>query len=306
MSSKNDVVPPMQPPSFALEDLGDQVDYATGEFSGVGGTRIFYQRWLPQGVALRGTMVIVHGLGEHGGRYLNLVRRLLPEGFACYASDHRGFGQSGGKRGHVERFQNYLLDLRQTVEMARRAHPALPLAMFAHSMGGLIGVRYLQTFGETVDLAIICAPALGLRSERAGQGLVTVMRVMSRVYPSFQIDNKGGGEPVSRDPAVIAAFETDPFATPVITARWATEMIAAQARWPKEMAALDRPILVMQGMEDRLVIPALTQTFYRQLPSTDKTIYLYPEFYHELINDLDKHIPLDDLADWLRCGHRAV
>lgn len=284
--------------SFALAELGDWVDYATGEYPGEGGVPIFFQRWLPQGMDLRGVVVIVHGLGEHGGRYLNLVRRLLPDGFVLYANDHRGFGQSGGERGHVERFHDYLADLRQMVIRAREAYPALPVALFAHSMGGLIGIRYLQTFGETVDMAVISAPALGVRQERASRSLIAMMRIMSRLRPTFAIDNRGS-EPVSRDPDVIAAFDVDPFNTRWVTARWATEMLDAQADLAEEMDRLTMPILLLQGLADRLVIPELTQAFYRQIPAEDRTIYLYPGYYHELINDLGKEIPLDELAQWL-------
>lgn len=284
--------------AHALPELGDGVDYATGEFSGEGDTSIFYQRWLPRRTSLRGVVVVVHGLGEHGGRYLNLVRRLLPEGYGLYASDHRGFGRSGGERGHITHFREYLLDLRQTVGLARAAHPDVPLTMFAHSMGGLIGVRYLQTFGDTVDQAILCAPALGLRTDRASKGLLLLLRIMSRVQPAYRVDNQGS-EPVSRDPEVVAAFEVDPFNNPWVTARWATEMMAAQTHWPQEMARLRMPLLIVQGLADRLVIPELTQSFFRDLPAEDKTLYLYAEHYHELINDLDREIPLDDIAHWL-------
>jgi alpha-beta hydrolase superfamily lysophospholipase len=76
-------------------------------------------------------------------------------------------------------------------------------------------------------------------------------------------------------------------------------MMAAQTHWPQEMARLRMPLLIVQGLADRLVIPELTQSFYRDLPAEDKTLYLYAEHYHELINDLDREIPLDDIAHWL-------
>ncbi len=294
-------------PKYALAGLAD---YSTGTFTGKSGVPIFFRRWLPKqppaGQPMRGTVVIVHGLGEHGGRYLNLVRPLLAEGYACYAQDHQGFGRSGGKPGHVNRFSDYLLDLKRTVEMARREGGALPLTLYGHSMGGLIAVRYLQVYGPTVDLAIIGSPALGVPGGRVGRGMTALLQVMSKAYPSFTIDNRGS-EPVSRDPEIIAEFDHDPLGNRLITARWATEMMTAQAQWAKNMHTITMPILVMQGMQDRLVLPSLTQQFFRQIPAADKTIYLYPEHFHELHNDLDRDKPLGDLAAWLnqRTGQAA-
>lgn len=282
-------------PKYALSGLAD---YTAGEFRGEGGVTVFYRRWLPATARLRGTVVIVHGLGEHGGRYLNLVRRLLAEGYACVAQDHRGFGRSGGKPGHINRFSDYLLDLGRTVALARREGGDRPVVLYGHSMGGLIAVGYLQRDGASVDRAIVASPALGVPGGRVGRGLLAVLKVMSKVYPAFSIDNQGG-EPVSRDQAVIAEFDQDPLNNRLVTARWATEMMEAQADWPKHMAQITMPILVMQGMEDRLVIPSLTQAFFRQIPAADKTLYLYPEHFHELHNDLDRDKPLGDLAAWL-------
>ncbi|MBP7964470.1 MAG: lysophospholipase [Caldilineaceae bacterium] len=282
-------------PKYALAGLAD---YHDGTFAGEDGVPIFYRRWLPATAARRGTVVIVHGLGEHGGRYLNLVRRLLAEGYACYAQDHRGFGRSGGKPGHVNHFADYLLDIKRTVALARTEGGAQPLTLYGHSMGGLIAIHYLQQYGATVDLAIIGSPALGVPGGRVGRGLLTLLQVMSRVYPTFTIDNRGS-EPVSRDPEIIAEFGTDPLGNRFVTARWATEMMAAQADWPKAIHRITLPILVMQGMQDRLVMPSLTQKFFRHLLAADKTLYLYPDHFHELHNDLDREKPLGDLAAWL-------
>jgi len=282
-------------PKYALAGLAD---YHDGTFAGEGGVPIFYRRWLPTTAARRGTVVIVHGLGEHGGRYLNLVRQLLAEGYACYAQDHRGFGRSEGKPGHVNRFADYLLDIKRTAAMARAEGGDHSLTLYGHSMGGLIAVYYLQRYGSTVDLAIIGSPALGVPGGRVGRGMVALLQVMSRVYPTFTIDNRGS-EPVSRDPEIIAEFGTDPLSNRLVTARWATEMMAAQANWPENMDAITLPILVMQGMQDRLVVPSLTQKFFRLLPAADKTLYLYPDHFHELHNDLDREKPLGDLAAWL-------
>ena len=282
-------------PKYVLAGLAD---YHDGSFIGEGGTPILYRRWLPITAARRGTVVIVHGLGEHGGRYLNLVRRLLAEGYACYAQDHRGFGRSGGKRGHVNRFADYLLDMKRTVAMARSEGGEQSLTLYGHSMGGLISIHYLHQYGATVDRAIIGSPALGMPGGRVGPGLMALLQVMSRVYPTFTIDNRGS-EPVSRDPEVIAEFDTDSLGNRLVTARWATEMMTAQANWPKTIDKITLPILVMQGMQDRLVVPSLSQKFFRDLPATDKTLYLYPDHFHELHNDLDREKPLGDLAAWL-------
>lgn len=270
--------------------------HRTGEFTGVRGLPIFYQSWLPAEGVKRGVVVLVHGLGEHSGRYRNLVECLLPEGYAVYANDHQGFGRSGGQRGHVERFMDYVADVHQTVGLAQQEQPGQPIALFGHSMGGLIGLLYALEHQETLHCLVISAPALAAKT---APHLVLLMRLMNLVRPTFTITRPGDASGVSRDPEVVRAFVEDPLHVPVSSARWAVEILATQKQVMARAGELRLPLLLVQGSADTMVIPAATQEFYRRVASTDKSLRLYEGYFHELHNDLEKERPLADMIAWL-------
>jgi alpha-beta hydrolase superfamily lysophospholipase len=267
-----------------------------GTFTGVKGTEIYFRRWLPDTGIQRGVIVIVHGLGEHSGRYQNVVDQLLPEGYAIYALDHRGFGRSGGKRGHVDRFQDYEQDVKHLVELARQEQPGWELALFGHSMGGLIGLAYALDYPDTLDYLVISAPALAADSPRP---LVMLMRIANRLYPRFTITRPGDGAGISRDPQVVQAFIQDPLFVPVSTARWAVEMLTTQQTVMARAGELRLPLLMVQGMADTVVRPDATIAFFERVASEDKTLLQYPGYFHELHNDIGKEKPLGDLVAWL-------
>lgn len=269
--------------------------HTTGAFTGVANTPIFYQKWLPETGPTRGVVMVVHGLGEHGGRYANLVERLLPEGYAVYAADHQGFGRSGGLRGHVNRFRDYAEDIHRLNALVRSEQPGQPLAVFGHSMGGLISLDYAQTYPEDAECWIITAP--GLRAETSPL-LVLLMRTMNLLRPTFSLQRPGGGE-ISRDPEEVRRFAEDPLFVPVSTARWAVEILAAQKRVIARAASVPGPLLMLQGTGDTIVVPAATQEFFERVATPDKTLLLYDGYYHELHNDIGKEKPLGDVVEWL-------
>lgn len=269
--------------------------HSEATFTSVANVPIFYQKWLPDG-PVRGSVMIVHGLGEHGGRYGNLVERLLPEGYAVYAIDHQGFGRSGGQRGHVNRFRDYAEDVHKLNGIVRGEQPGQPLAVFGHSMGGLISLDYAQTYPKDADCWIIQAPAL--RAEISPL-LVLLARVMNLIRPTFSTTRPPGGD-VSRDPVVVQSFEEDPLHVPVSTVRWLSEFLAAQKRVMAQVKSTPGPLLILQGMSDNMVIPAATQEFFEQVTAADKTLLLYDGYYHELHNDIGKEKPLGDIIGWLK------
>lgn len=149
-----------------------------GEFKGAGGLRIWYRSWRPQ--AARAVIVVVHGLGEHGGRYANLVAELVPRGYALYVPDLRGHGRSSGLRGHCDRFVDYVADLKSAVQEAQTQEPGLPLFVYGHSLGGLIVLRHALERPQGARGLVISAPALR-RKFAVPAGKLLLGRVMSRL-----------------------------------------------------------------------------------------------------------------------------
>ncbi len=269
--------------------------HSTATFTGVANVSIFYQKWLPAHGIRRGVVIIVHGLGQHGGLFADLVERLLPEGYAVYAGDHQGFGRSGGQRGHVNHFHDYAKDVHRLNALVRTEQPGQPIAVFGHSMGGLIGLDYAQTYPKDADFWIIQAPAV--RAE-VSPLLVLFARVINLIRPTFSTTRPPGGD-ISRDPEAVRRFAEDPLLVPVSTARWLVQILVAQKRVKASVQATPGPILMLQGTADNLVIPAATQEFFAQLTTPDKTFHTYDGYYHELHNDLGKEKPLGDIIEWL-------
>ena len=275
----------------------------SGRFNGMSGVEIFYRKYTPLACDVKACVVIVHGLGEHSGRYTNVAKVLLAAGYAVYAADHQGFGQSGGVRGHVAHFTDYLLDVQRVVEMAQTERPECPVAIFGHSMGGLIALYHAQEYHDDVVAYVISAPAL---LATPNPWLVRMMRLFNLFRPTFVIRRPGDNTTISRDLEVVRLYETDPLHVPMSSARWAVEILAAQKIVSSRVTQIQTPILLLQGLADRLVVPQATLDFYEQIPAADKTLYTYPEYYHELHNDLGKEKPLADVVEWLdaRMGER--
>jgi alpha-beta hydrolase superfamily lysophospholipase len=276
--------------------MAESILHETGGFRGRGGGTLFCQQWRPAQAKVKAALVLVHGLGEHSSRYPYLVQSLVPAGYAIYGHDHQGFGRSEGQRGHVNRFTEYAADVQIRVAQAREAHPDSPLILFGHSMGGLIALDYLLRYQESVDLAVISAPALLAKTARH---LVLLMRTMNLVQPTFVIQRPGGAEGISRDPAEVEKYANDPLWVRTSSARWAVEILSAQADIRPRAGEISLPILLIQGSEDQLVVPEATTSFFEAISSADKSYYYYPGYYHEAHNDVDKEYPLKDLRTWL-------
>jgi alpha-beta hydrolase superfamily lysophospholipase len=278
------------------------VPAAAGALSGAGGVRLVWWAYLPAGpAAVRAVTLLVHGYGEHQGRYARLIAALPARGFAVYTLDHRGHGRSAGRRATVDRFDDFVDDLHLLAERARAAHPGTPVYVFGHSMGGLIALRYALRYQDELGGLALSAPAL-----RFGEDTPAVLRalagVLARLAPAIPVARPGarGESLLSRDPQVQAAFDADPlnYRGPV-QARMADQLLRAARDARARLAALRLPLLVMQGDRDRYVVPAGAAELYERAASADKTIKWWPGCRHELLNEPEGPEVLAFLLDWL-------
>jgi len=267
-----------------------------GTFRGTDGLALYYQSWQPDDPA-RGVLVIVHGLGEHGGRYKNVVNHLVPQGFAVYALDHRGHGRSPGQRAYANNMAEFRGDVHAFVQLVANAHPGLPLFIMGHSLGGLITLDYILHHPEGLHGAIVSAPAVG------GVGVPPVLlmlsRVLSRVWPTFSLDSGLDVNAISRDPQEVQAYQNDPLVHGKGTPRLATVVMGA-AEWCQANAhTLQLPLLMIHGTADRITAPADSRRFFDNAASADKTYIAYEGGYHESHNDIHHQQVVADIAAWL-------
>jgi alpha-beta hydrolase superfamily lysophospholipase len=271
----------------------------TGEFASSDGIKIFYRQY--QAESERACMVIAHGVGEHSGRYGNVIERVLPKGFSVWAPDHRGHGQSGGKRGHVLNFVQYLTDLRLTVELAKKDMPGgMPCFLLGHSMGGLIALYFAQHYPELIDGVVASSPCLGMVIE-----IPAVKKVlgsfMSYVWPGMTMGSGLDATKISRDENVVSAYENDPLVHDRVSARFFTELLAAIESVNQQASTLNVPVLLQVAGEDYLVNADSSKHFFEKLTLQDKTLHVYDDLYHEIYNapEDQKERVLDDLETWL-------
>jgi acylglycerol lipase len=270
---------------------------ATDSFVGARGLRIHRRMWLPAS-APTGVVVIAHGFAEHGGRYAPLADRLVTEGLAVVAPDHRGHGLSEGKRTSVVRFSDYIDDLATVVDSAHERWASLRLILLGHSMGGLIALGLAVRPGAALDGLVLSAPAACPPVISKIQ--MTIGQALSRLAPNVGVSRLPLNR-ISRDPAVVEAYNNDPlvFRAP-IRARLGTEMIATMEVVETALPSLRVPLLVMQGTSDGLVDPGCGPHVYERAGSPDKTLKMYDGLWHEIFNEPERDHVIDDLTGWLQ------
>ncbi len=271
----------------------------TGTFTGSDNVKIFYRTYAAR--PERARMVIAHGLGEHSGRYGNVVNHILPAGISAWVPDHRGHGRSEGKRGHVLNFVQYVTDLEMMVDRARRDLPAgMPCFLFGHSLGGLIALYFAQQFPGLVDGLVISSPAVGMVIE-VPVAKKMAGRIMSFVYPGLSMGNELDAAKISHDPEVVKAYENDPLVHDRVSARFFTEFMSAMESVNQQASAIQVPILLQLAGDDHLVNAQASQRFFENLALEDKTLHVYDGLYHEIYNETEaqRKQVLQDLSAWL-------
>lgn len=245
-----------------------------------------------------GEVLIAHGFGEHSGRYEALMQHLTGHCYGVTAYDHRGHGLSDGLPGHVESFDEYDQDLKKMVESIRERCQPKRLFLIAHSMGGLIALRYLARVNRGVDAAVISAPLIAVAVPVPAHKLM-IARVGARMAPRLRLNNEINPAVLSRDPEVGRAYAADPLVNRKVSTKWFAEARRAMeevARWAPQIKT---PVLVMHGTDDRLASVGATKKLFEHIGSSDKELVIYSGFYHELFNEPEKQQVFERVTEWL-------
>jgi len=261
------------------------------------GLDLFVRRWETEGVPHQWTFVIVHGLGEHGGRYQHLAAWFTPRGATVYAMDHRGHGRSGGPRGHAPSLIALLDDIDAVVVRAR-AESGGPLVLIGHSFGGLLAIAYALDRPDRIDKAIFSAPALVARV-KVPAWKQALARVLPTVAPKASFANEIDPNVLSHDHTVAPAYSSDPLVHNQITAGLYASTIARGEEFIGRAPELRVPFLLMHGRDDQIVDPAGSQRFFARATAHDRAFCLYPGFYHEIFNEIDQERVFQDIESWL-------
>jgi alpha-beta hydrolase superfamily lysophospholipase len=272
-----------------------------GSLESPDGNLLFTRSWaLPAGLAARGIVVIVHGLGEHGDRYSDVAEALTTAGFSVAACDHRGHGRSSGLRGHIDDFSQYGQDLRLFVDQVRQGHDeGLPVFLLGQSMGGLIAVQFALQQADTGLAGLITInPCLDV-AVQAPRLKVAAAKLLARVLPRLRLDNELKTEDLCRDQTVIDAYVADPLVHRQISTSWYMALLAAMADVAANQGKLSLPSHWVLGGNDRICAPMTSRTFAESSPSGTAQVAWFEESYHEPHNGPDKSQVLAGIIDWL-------
>jgi lysophospholipase len=262
------------------------------------GLSIYHQAWLPDGDAAAAVMLI-HGLGEHSGRYAHVADALTAAGYAVHALDHRGHGRSDGKRVYVKSYDELMRDLSMFRGHVQSLHPGRPLIVLGHSMGGNLAVGHVLDRQSGVAGMVLSGPALKVGDDLS-PAKIKVFTLVAKVAPGFRPEGLDA-ESISRDPAVVAAYRADPLVfTGKISAGLGAALIAAIQRFPARYAELTLPVLVLHGTDDRLAAVEGSREFEAGAVNADVTAHYYDGLYHEVFNEPEQDRVIGDLIEWLR------
>lgn len=259
------------------------------------GTTLFAQQWLPDG-AIRASINLVHGLGEHSGRYTHVAEAFNQKGFVVSAIDLRGHGRTQGPRGHIPSYATAANDIIQLITQSATLFPGTPQFLYGHSLGGAL-VLFTSLYHKPAVNGVI-ATSPGLDPGEVPPAKLLAARVLSRLAPSFAMKNGLDVTNLSHDQAVITAYQTDPLVHPLISTRLGFELLTNGRQMMDFKGQFPYPLLLLQGAQDRLVNPLANQRFAAQLTG-DVTFKMFPEGYHELHNEPWKTDVLAVMTEWL-------
>ena len=268
-----------------------------GYLEGVGRLRLHYRTWeieQPQAALL-----VVHGLFEHSRRYEEFGEVMAGYGFSSFAMDLRGHGASEGRRGHVPRFDVLLQDLdRFRREVQGLVPMGVPLFLVAHSLGGLVGLRYLEEYDAPLAGAVITAPWLGTAVD-VPRWQVLAANVLNRLLPAFPFPFRIDPGLLTHDDERAADYDEDPLIHTTITPRMFVEVSSAIEMALRRGDRIDVPVHFILAGDDRIVDTSRSLGFARSLPAEDVTIDVLDGQYHEVLQERGRGAVLAQIRDWL-------
>ncbi len=264
------------------------------------GTPLFYRRATPTEKP-KAVILIVHGMGEHGGRYGHVVDYLGTMGFECFVPDLRGFGKSGGKRGSIRAFSDLMKDLSALHAIAERETKDVPVFLLGHSFGGLIASSYAAQTKKKLAGVILTSPIFGIKIPvqpwRHALGVIA-----SCLAPDYSQPTRVEAGMLTHDTMILKEYARDTLIYHRISARLYLELVRAIAKKKEIAASIRSPLLLLQSGRDVVVDASAARDFFAALRVADKELETYDELYHEILNETDRARVLSRIGVWVS-GH---
>ena len=256
---------------------------------------IYACEWSPIPPA-KAVIVLVHGIGEHIGRYEHVAQFFNQNHIAFIGADLIGHGKSGGQRGHVDSYDDFMILINWMIAEAENRYSGLPVILYGHSMGGNLVLYYGLTQDSNVKGIIATSP--GLEVAKVAPLTQFLGKLMYSVFPRFSVNNSLDVTGLSPDQNVVTTYQNDPLVHPKVSARLGLD-IMKNGLWIRENAAkITKPLFIAHGDNDRLASISGTRDFVQRAKG-DLTYREFPGGYHELHNSPEQTILFDEILKWV-------
>lgn len=278
------------------------VEHSTGFWSTRDGTELFYHRWTSDDRETKAAFVGIHGAFAHAGDFERPVRYFVPRGIDVFSFDLRGFGHWKGNTAHISSYQQYLDDIKLFLNFIRPKTNASKFFLMGHSMGGLLTLCFLIHEPKAeIEGAIVSSPWIETAA-RINPIIRFLGKLFAVIYPKFSAPANITLEDLTHDQEIINIHQEDiekGLRKTKATAGWLKQIERAQELVKLKASSIEKPVLVLQAGDDRLVRPTATKEVFDKIGTSDKTFKDYPGLYHELFNEVERERVFNDIWEWL-------
>lgn len=259
----------------------------------------YMQGWEPEGNP-KAIVALVHGLGEHTGRYAHVGKALNDAGYALFGFDLRGHGKTGGPRGHIPSLDAAMQDIQQFIAFQKQNFPDTPIFLYGHSLGGMCALAYVIQYSN--DLQGVIVTGAGFRSPLQKQkAKIAIIKILGSLIPAVTLTSGLDSGTVSRDPEVVHKYVSDPLVHDKISAGLGKAMLTGIDLCFARAKEFSLPLLIMHGKDDKLVYASGSEEFARLAGETNKdvTLKLWDGMYHEIHNEPEQTEVFKVMIEWL-------
>jgi alpha-beta hydrolase superfamily lysophospholipase len=275
----------------------DGIVFTEHRFISFDGTPVYYSKNSPE--QCKAILIVIHGMGEHGGRYQVLANTLALDGIESVCPDLRGYGKSGGKRGHANTISDFYRDLESLHSFLERSSPGKPIFMLGHSFGGLLAAGYVSLFSKKIISGLILSsPLFGIYGKIAWwrHGLFLLL---ARLLPQHIEKTRVNANFLTHDKAIAQGYKKDALVHYDISAKLYAEILHSMSLSEAMADKLKTPLLFLQAGDDRIVRKEAGLCFYSKAASKDKTLQVFDAYYHEVLNEIGKEEIMKKISQWV-------
>ena len=269
------------------------------KWDGNNGISFYIRGWDPTSNRPKALLTLIHGLGEHTGRYLHVGKTMTDAGYALVGFDLRGHGKSGGARGHFPSLSAIMQDMRQFSKFLVQRYPDIPHFLYGHSLGGLLSLAYALQYAAGLNGVIVTGAALR-SSLQEQKNKIAMVNMLGSLLPTITVPSGLDTTMISRDPEIVKKYINDPLVHDKASLGFGKAALKAIDQCFGHAKEFTPPLLIMHGTDDKLNYPSGSEDFAKLAePDHDVTLKLWDGLYHEIHNEPEKAAVFKLMIEWI-------